>query len=231
MRIGNDVLRGGSISWLEVEYTLKGQNLSTFCVALNDRLLALYGLSEEIRPESLEIVTTLQSKGIEVFLVTGDIRAPAEKIARNLGIPQTHVKSEVLPKDKAEFVQALQFQSHAPVLFCGDGINDAPALSQAHIGISFVSASQITSTSATVLFLSDNLSSLLTLRSLSKQVYLRIVVNFVWAAIYNLFAICLAAGVAVVWRIEPRWAGIGEVVSIMPIILIGWSLKWMQLDS
>ena len=226
VKVEEGVLRGGSISWLKLENPLKDGNLSTFFVTLNDRLIAAYGLSDELRPESLGIVTKLQSRGIGVYLLSGDLAAPAKEIARNLGIPLTNVKSNVLPADKAEFIQTLQWQSRAPVVFCGDGINDAPALSQADIGISFVSASEITSSSATVLFLSNDLWSLLTLLNLSRRVYRRIVVNFAWAAIYNLFAICLAAGVLVVWRIEPKWAGIGEVVSVMPVIIVGWSLKW-----
>ena len=227
--VDGNVLRGGSISWLQIKNPLKGENLSTFFVTLNDRLIAAYGLSDEVRPESLDVVTRLQSRGIEVYLVSGDLAAPAEEIARNLGIPQTNVKSNVLPADKAQFIQTLQNQSHAPVVFCGDGINDAPALSQADIGISFISASEITSSSATVLSLSNDPRSLLTLLNLSRRVYRRIVINFAWAGIYNLFAICLAAGVLVVWRIEPKWAGIGEVVSVMPVVIVGWSLKWSKI--
>ena len=224
--VDGGILRGGSISWLEVENPLEDRSLSTFFVAFNDRLIAAYGLSDEVRPESLNVVMRLQSKGIEVYLVSGDLAAPVKQIARNLGIPQANVKSNVLPADKAQLVQALQRQSHAPVVFCGDGINDAPALSQADIGISFISASEITSSSSTVLFLSNDLWSLLTLLNLSRRVFRRIVANFIWAGIYNLFAICLAAGVLVVWRIEPQWAGIGEVISVMPVVIVGWSLKW-----
>jgi Cd2+-exporting ATPase len=226
VKVDGGVLRGGSIAWLEVNNPLKGENLSTFFVTFNDQLIAAYGLSDEVRPESLNVVTRLQSRGIQVYLVSGDLAAPAEEIARNLGIPQANVKSNVLPADKAQFVQAMQYQSHAPVVFCGDGINDAAALAQADIGISFVSASEITSSSATVLFLSNDLWSLLTLLNLSRRVYRRIVINFLWAGIYNFFAICLAAGVLVVWRIDPKWAGIGEVVSVMPVVIVGWSLKW-----
>jgi Cd2+-exporting ATPase len=224
--IEEGLLRGGSVSWLQIENPLKNAYLSTFCVTLNNQLLAVYGLADEPRIESIEVINTLQSRDIEVYLLTGDHPAAALEIAKLLGIQQTHVKSNVLPADKADFVRTLQRQSQAPVLFCGDGINDAPALSQADVGISFVSASEITSSSATVLFLSNDLLSLVTLLNLSLRVYRRIVINFAWAGIYNLFAICLAAGVFVVWRIEPKWAGIGEVISVMPVVIVGWSLKW-----
>ena len=229
--VDGHILRGGSASWLKVDNPLIDGNLSIFSVTLDDRLIAVYGLSDELRTESMDVIKMMQSKGVEVYLVSGDTEASALETARKLDIPESHVKSNVLPADKARIIQSLQHHSHAPVVFCGDGINDAPALSQADIGISFVSASEITSSSAAVLFLSNDLSLLLMLFRLSSRVYRRIVVNFAWAAIYNLFAICLAAGVFVVWRIEPKWAGIGEVVSIMPVIVVGWSLKWDRLNK
>jgi Cd2+-exporting ATPase len=229
--VDEHVLRGGSASWLEIDKPLTDRNLSVFCATLDGRLIAVYGLSDELRAESRNVVEMIHSKNIEVYLVSGDTEASALETARKLGIPESHVKSCALPADKAQIIQSLQHQSRAPVVFCGDGINDAPALSQADIGISFVSASEITSSAAAVLFLSNDLSSLLTLFRLSRRVYRRIIVNFAWAGIYNLVAICLSAGVFVVWRIEPQWAGIGEIVSIMPVIVVGWSLKWDALNN
>jgi Cu2+-exporting ATPase len=220
------LLRGGSAEWLEIDNPFSGQHLSTFAVKLDDKLLAVYGLADELRPESLDVVKAMQAKNIDVYIVSGDNSAAVHSLARTLGIPDTHVKANVLPGNKSEIVHALQSQSQFPVIFCGDGINDAPALSQANVGISFVSAAEITSSSADVLLLSNNLQSLLELMGLSRRVCHRIVLNFVWAGVYNLFAICLAAGVFVVWRIEPKWAGIGEVVSVLPVVIVGWSLRW-----
>jgi len=223
-------LRGGNTRWLGLESSgLKLKtSVSVFCVTLNGELIASYGLSDELRPESLDVVKTLQEKRVDVYLVSGDNDAATTEIARQLGISTSKVQSNVLPADKATFVKDLQTQTHSPVIFCGDGINDAAALAQADVGISFISASQITSSSATVLFLSNDLAAILTLRTLSRRVYNRIVVNFVWAGVYNFFAICLAAGVFVVWRVEPKWAGIGEFISVMPVVIVGWSLKWMS---
>jgi Cd2+-exporting ATPase len=200
--------------------------LSTFCVSLDGKLLAVYGLADELRAESNDVVKSLHAKGIEVYIVSGDNPSAVSNLAHTIGIPDTHVKANVLPAGKSEFVRTLQSQSRSPVIFCGDGINDAPALSQANVGISFVSAAEIAASAADVLFLSTNLHSLLELIGLSRKVHHRVLLNFAWAGVYNLFAICLAAGVLVVWRIEPRWAGIGELVSVLPVVVVGWSLKW-----
>jgi len=230
VRVEKGLLRGGNMRWLGVVKSgLTAVNGSVFCVTLNGELIASYGLSDELRPESVDVVKSLQERKVDVYLVSGDNAGAASEIAKKLGIPKSRVQSNVLPAEKAQFIRNLQQQSKSPVIFCGDGINDAAALSQANIGISFVSASELTSSSATVLFLSSDLSSILTLITLSRRVYHRILLNFCWAGVYNLFAICLAAGVFVVWRIEPQWAGIGEFISVMPVVIVGWSLKWQNM--
>jgi Cu2+-exporting ATPase len=150
------VLLGGSAEWLNIDNPLKGRNLSTFCVSLDGKLLAIYGLADELRAESHDVVKSLHAKGIEVYIVSGDNSSAVLNLARTLGIPDTHVKANVLPAGKSEFVRTLQSQSQSPVIFCGDGINDAPALSQANVGISFVSAAEITTSSADVLLLSTS---------------------------------------------------------------------------
>lgn len=230
VKVDGGMLRGGNMRWLGVvDSGLTGVDGSVFCVTLNGQLIASYGLSDELRPESVDVVKALHAKKVDVYLVSGDNEVAANDIAKKLGISASKVQSNVLPGDKAHFVRDLQTRSQSPVIFCGDGINDAAALSQADIGISFVSASELTSSSATVLLLSNDLSSVLTLLTLSRRVYHRILVNFCWAGVYNLFAICLAAGVFVVWRIEPQWAGIGEFISVMPVVIVGWSLKWKSM--
>ena len=222
----NGVLRGGSLKWLEVENPFEGRNISTFCAKLDDQLLAIYGLSDELRPEAADVVRYLKSQNIQVYLNSGDTAGPTFETADKLGISHSNVRSGLVPNEKAQFVRQLQDEMKGPILFCGDGVNDAPALSQADIGVSFVSASEITSSAASVLFLSNELDSIRRLRTLSLRVYRRIILNFAWAGLYNLLAISLAGGALVVWRIEPKWAGLGELVSVLPIIVVGWSLKW-----
>jgi Cd2+-exporting ATPase len=221
-------IKGGSPAWLGVHSSITRRSLSTFCVTLDGKLIAAYGLADELRPESSKVVKSLQANGVQVYLVSGDNTTSAHAIGRKIDIPMWNIRSNVLPAEKAQFIKELQIQTRAPVLFCGDGVNDAPALAAADVGISFVSAAEITSSAATILLLSNDLWSLSELMNLSRRVYRRIILNFVWAGIYNFFAIALAAGALVVWRIEPRWAGIGELVSVMPVIVVGWSLKWFR---
>jgi Cd2+-exporting ATPase len=225
-KIEKGTLRGGSATWLDIESPFGLSHLSIFAVKVNDQLVVVYGLTDQLRPESVKVVNDLKARDIDVYLVSGDNSPAVHDIARQLNIPSSNVKSNTIPAVKSEIVSFLQSRSGSPVLFCGDGMNDAPALSQVNVGISFVSAAEITSTSASILLLSNELGSIITLLSLSQRVYRRIVINFVWAGIYNLFAIALAAGALVVWRIDPRWAGIGELVSVLPAVIVGWSLNW-----
>ncbi|KAG8624939.1 hypothetical protein KVT40_006690 [Elsinoe batatas] len=110
------------------------------------------------------------------------------------------------------------------VLFVGDGTNDAIALSSSFVGVQIGTASDVVSSTASVSLL-GSLNGIIYLLDVSKAAYRRIVFNFVWAAVYNVFAILLAAGVFVRVRIEPRWAGLGEIVSVLPVVVVAVSMR------
>jgi Cd2+-exporting ATPase len=244
VKLPEGILRGGSPQWLGIPNPLPEgkRNLSVLAVTLNGELIAAYGLTDELRSEAKEVVSTLHKRGVEVYIVSGDNKEITEEVGIKLDIPVSRVYSGSLPAEKAVIIRQLQQPSQPdrehtrrfwkrkdpaiPVLFIGDGINDAPALSASTIPISFINASELTLSTASVLLLNPHLTSLLTLITLSRRVYRRVIITFVWAGVYNLFAILLAAGAFVVWRIEARWAGVGEVVSVLPVILVGWSLRW-----
>ena len=109
------------------------------------------------------------------------------------------------------------------MLFCGDGTNDAVAVAQAHLGVQIGATSDITRATADVV-LTGGLEGIPALLDISKQAFLRIMFNIVWSGIYNSCAILLAAGVLVKARIPPAYAGLGELVSILPVILVTMTL-------
>ncbi|MEX2279049.1 MAG: HAD-IC family P-type ATPase, partial [Acidimicrobiia bacterium] len=155
-------------------------------------------LEDEIRPESREAVDRLHELGVRVAMITGDARQVAEAVARDLGIDE--VLAEVLPEDKHSKVAQLQ-QAGERVAMVGDGVNDAPALAQADVGIAIGAGTDVAIESAGIVLASDDPRAVVGVRRLSQAGYRKMVQNLVWAAGYNVGAIPLAAGAF-------AWAGI-----------------------
>jgi P-type Cu2+ transporter len=161
-------------------------------------VLAVFAIADAIRPESLEAVKRLQQKGITVAMLTGDSRAVADSIAKELGIDT--VFSEVLPQDKARQIQSLQQQGKI-VAMVGDGVNDAPALVTADIGIAIGAGTDVAVEAGDVVLVRSDPRDVARIVSLSRAGYRKMLQNLWWAAGYNIVAIPLAAGVL-------AWAGI-----------------------
>ena len=155
-------------------------------------VLGSLALEDEIRPESREAVAKLRRLGITVGMITGDARQVAEAVADELGL--TEVFAEVLPADKDAAVAALQARGHV-VAMVGDGVNDAPALARADVGIAIGAGTDVAIESAGVVLASDDPRGVLGVRRLSAASYRKMIQNLWWAAGYNLLAIPLAAGV------------------------------------
>ncbi|KAL2009976.1 hypothetical protein VTN00DRAFT_5783 [Thermoascus crustaceus] len=208
-------------------------SLTVFCVTRGDRLLAVYGLSSVIRPESADVLRKLRNMRITPHLLSGDHPRVVSRVAEELGfVDQNNVQNMCQPNDKAAYIRSLQKTTSGKVLFVGDGTNDAPALSQADIGICMRNATDIAADSADIGILSGSLNGVLVFLELSKRATRRIRLNLAWAMIYNLFAVLLAAGVfeAVRFRIPPSYAGVGEMVSLLPVIGISLSLNYWLLE-
>ena len=166
-------------------------------VIRDDRVVGALALEDQVRPQSREAVDALRRQDVRVAMITGDARQVAEAVAADLGIDQ--VFAEVLPGDKDSAVADLQ-QRGDKVAMVGDGINDAPALARADIGIAIGAGTDVAIESADIVLASDDPRDVVAVRHLSRSSYRKALQNLWWAAGYNVVAIPLAAGVL-------AWAG------------------------
>jgi Cu2+-exporting ATPase len=170
-----------------------GENAQTVVYLVREgELIGAFAMADVIREESFAVVDALHELDIEVAMLTGDSRDVANAVADELGIDT--VFAEVLPEDKDEKVQELQDQGKL-VGMVGDGVNDAPALTRADVGIAIGSGTDVAVQSADVILVQNNPMDVVRLVKLSKASYRKMQENIVWAAGYNVFAIPLAAGV------------------------------------
>ncbi|WP_394855691.1 heavy metal translocating P-type ATPase [Rhodococcus erythropolis] len=161
-------------------------------VVRDEKVIGALALADEIRPESALAVDALHARGVRVAMVTGDAEAVAHSVARRLGIDE--VFAEVLPQDKGAQVSRLQAAGHR-VAMVGDGVNDAPALAQADVGIAIGAGTDVAIASAGVVLASDDPRSVSAVIELSRATYRKMVQNLWWAAGYNAISVPLAAGV------------------------------------
>ncbi|WP_406727436.1 heavy metal translocating P-type ATPase [Streptomyces sp. GD-15H] len=161
-------------------------------VLADGRVIGALRLADEIRPESREAVDALHAAGTQVVMITGDARAVAETVAGELGIDR--VFAGVRPEDKAAKVAELQSEGMR-VAMVGDGVNDAPALAQADVGIAIGAGTDVAIGSAGVILASSDPRAVLSVRELSRASYRKMKQNLWWAAGYNLLSVPLAAGV------------------------------------
>ncbi len=161
-------------------------------VIINDQLAGYIALSDEIRPESAEAIKTLKQNNIKSILLTGDNSKVAASVSRTLGMDSFF--AEVLPHQKLEKIKELQSKGEF-VAMSGDGVNDAPALAQADIGIAVGSGSDIAAETAGIVLVNSNPKDIVSLVLFGKATYRKMIQNLIWATGYNVVAIPLAAGV------------------------------------
>ncbi|KAF2170950.1 hypothetical protein M409DRAFT_63959 [Zasmidium cellare ATCC 36951] len=227
------LLRAGNAKWmglgqLEQVQTFQSRSLTTLCFAINGKPQAVFGLADTLRPEAKSVVSALISRGIAVSIVSGDDFGPVQSIGRELGIESKDLRSRCTPEDKQRYVHELTQDKNNIVIFCGDGSNDAGALAQATVGVHMSEGTDVARSASDAVLMRPDISGLLKLMDISNAAFRRIVLNFAWAGIYNLFAILLAAGAFVKFRIPPEYAGLGELVSVLPVILIALHMKWAK---
>jgi P-type Cu+ transporter len=181
-----NVYKAGSYN---IAQNITQENSHNIYVTKNETLLGWIDLSDELRPESKGVVDYLKSKGIKTILLSGDRYAKTKVLADTLGIEE--LIAEQTPEQKLHKIEELTNQ--APTVMVGDGINDAPALAKATIGISMSEASQLAMQSAHVVLMNSGLKKLPTALGLGRHTYLTIKQNLFWAFIYNIIAIPVAA--------------------------------------
>jgi P-type Cu2+ transporter len=188
--------RGVALTSDERERTaaLQAQGKTVMLVAIEGRAAGLIAVADRIRPSAREAIDALRALGIQVAMQTGDNRPTADAVGKQLGIAPDHVYAEVLPADKARYVEQLQREGLFTAMV-GDGVNDAPALARADLGIAIGAGTGVAiETAEVVLMRSDPLDVLAAIR-LSKATVRKMKQNLFWAAIYNVIAIPIAAGI------------------------------------
>jgi Cu+-exporting ATPase len=171
---------------------LRREGQTVMLVAIDGKPAGLVGVADPIKPSSVEAIRELRAQGIRIVMLTGDSRTTAEAVARQLGIDE--FEAEVLPDKKVEVVKRLQAEGRI-VAMAGDGINDAPALAQAHVGIAMGTGTDIAMESGGITLLKGDLRGVVRARRLSQAVMRNIRQNLFFAFIYNSLGVPLAAGV------------------------------------
>lgn len=223
-----DKIRAGNPSWTQTDTDLtvkklKSQGLTLLVITRNSKPIAAYGLRTRLRAESSKVVERLTRRGITVHIVSGDLQQAVDSVASQVGI--SNVAAQKTPSQKRDYVAALMAEGKT-VMFVGDGTNDAVAVTQANVGVqiaSALSASEVTRGAADVVLL-NGLEGIPFVIEISRVSFRRMVFNFVWSAIYNVLAILFASGALVKVRIPPAYAGLGEIVSVLPVIFAAMTM-------
>lgn len=200
------------------------KGLGAILVAINQQSIGSFSLEDSLKQNADKIITQLQQQGITPALLTGDNTLMANNVAQQLGIEKVY--SEVLPHEKYSVIQKLQ--KEAKVMFIGDGINDAPSIKQADIGVTLNSGSDITKDAGDIILVNNDLMAISKSISLSSETLKIIKQNLFWAFFYNIVGIPIAAGILYpIWgmMLTPMYAGIAMSFSSVTVVLNSLRLK------
>jgi Cu+-exporting ATPase len=198
-------------------------------VAVNQNVVGAIGLLDLVKETTAEAIRDLQEDGVRIVMLTGDRRVAAESIAKQLGIDD--VKAEVLPQQKAEVVQELRKQGRI-VAMAGDGVNDAPALAAAHVGIAMGTGTDVAIENAGITLVKGDLRGIVRARKLSRAAIRNIKQNLAFAFLYNTVGIPVAAGVFYPifgWLLSPMLASAAMSFSSVSVIANALRLRKVSL--
>nr|WP_238323485.1 copper-translocating P-type ATPase [Planococcus antarcticus] len=193
-------------------------------VLVEDRLAGMIALADIVRDTAKEAVAALKARGIHSIMLTGDNKKVANWVAAQVGIDEVY--AEVLPEDKAKQIKKIKEKGWR-VAMTGDGVNDAPALATADLGIAIGAGTDVAMETADVVLVKSNPNDVVTLIDLSKKTYRKMVQNLWWATGYNIFAIPLAAGVLAPWGVIVSPA-IGAVFMSLSTIIVAINAKLLK---
>lgn len=204
---------------------LASEGKTPMYIAINDKIAGIIAVADTVKENSLKAIEKLHEMGIEVAMITGDNKRTAEAIAKQVGIDR--VMSEVLPEDKANEVEKLQNENRK-VAMVGDGINDAPALAQADVGIAIGSGTDVAMESADIILMRSDLMDVPTAVQLSKSTIRNIRQNLFWAFAYNTAGIPIAMGILFLFGgplLSPMFAAAAMSFSSISVLLNALRLK------
>ncbi|MBW4520503.1 MAG: heavy metal translocating P-type ATPase [Scytolyngbya sp. HA4215-MV1] len=251
-RIGDRIVQIGTQRWMielgidpsalqQSWHRLESQGKTVIGIAIDGKIEGMMGIADAVKPSSIHAIRALQRLGLDVVMLTGDNRHTAEVIAREVGIQQ--VLAEIRPDQKASVIAALQrgdgayspSQSQKPnpkiVAMVGDGINDAPALAQADVGIALGTGTDVAIAASDITLISGDLQGIVTAIQLSRATIRNIQQNLFFAFIYNIFGIPIAAGILYPifgWLLSPMIAGAAMALSSVSVVTNALRLRNFQ---
>lgn len=206
-----------SSAFIEKIATLQKEAKTVVAVSLNGKVVGLIAIQDIPKENAKLAITEIKKQGLKPVMLTGDNKQVAQAIAKQVGIDQ--VISEVLPIDKAEEIKKLQMQQK--VAFVGDGINDAPALTQADVGIAMGSGTDVAIEAGGIVLIKNDLEDVVRALKLSEKTFKRIKLNLFWAFIYNILGIPVAAGLfsGIGLTLSPEFAGLAMAFSSLSVVI------------
>lgn len=230
--LGNHRLQEGRWFSDELQSQMKAlqqEAKTVVMLAQDDHVIGLIAIQDSPKESSQKAIAALQQRGLKTIMLTGDNELVAKGIAATVGID--HVMAEVLPQEKANQIKTLQ-KDHR-IAFVGDGINDAPALSLANVGIAMGAGTDIAIESGGVVLIQNDLMGVVKAYDMSKKTFNRILLNLFWASIYNLIGIPIASGLFVTFglTLNPELAGLAMAMSSVSVLASSLLLNQSRLPQ
>ncbi len=208
---------------------LQNEAKTVIMVGVGDQVIGVLGIQDAPRASSKAIMTQLKAIGIKTVMLTGDNERVAKQIGKEIGIDQ--VIADILPNEKADHVAALQQAGR--VAFVGDGINDAPALTMADVGIAMGKGTEVAIESGDIVLVKNDLVGVLQAVEMSRKTFSRIKLNLFWALFYNLIGVPIAAGAFIAWglQLSPELAALAMAFSSVSVVTSSLLLNQVHLRS